>query len=206
MSNYRRPWWLVVNKPTGLITTVAEESGPGERVFIIRGEPLVQGLAWLTWGPVGALVIISILTWLAITLNVKEQGGAMRAVFIIAFLALPALAWSGVALTFNRLSEKHLQAERQTEAQERTIRLSQRQGELFYQTSSPSTEKKVPYDHIRRARVAHTIGEREAKALRLILETDEGAIVLLNEALGTRAQKTDLAHEIQQALRTYSGN
>ena len=61
MSNYRRPWWLVVNKPAGLVTTVQEESSPGERIFIIRGEPLVQGLVWLTWGPVGALLVILIL-------------------------------------------------------------------------------------------------------------------------------------------------
>ena len=55
MSSYQRPWWLIVNKPAGLITTVKEETDSGERVFIIRGEPLVQGLVWLTWGPTTAL-------------------------------------------------------------------------------------------------------------------------------------------------------
>jgi hypothetical protein len=201
MKAYRRPWWLVVNKPAGLVTTVREEFNLGDQIFIIRGEPFVQGLAWLTWGPVGALLAVLILTWLAITLDVKEQAGTIRALFIIAFLGLPALAWGGVALALNRLSEKHLQAERQAEAEECVIRLNQKQRELFYQTTTSLTEKKVAYDHIRQARLAHPIGQRDAKVLRLILETDEGTVVLLSETLGTHAQKTDLAHKLQAALK-----
>jgi hypothetical protein len=200
MNAYRRPWWLVVNKPAGLVTTVQEEFEPGEQIFIIRGEPLVQGLAWLTWGPVGALLAVLILTWLAITLNVKEQPGTIRALFIIAFLGLPALAWAGLALTLNRLSQRYLQAERQAEAEECVIRLNQKQRELLYQTGAFPTEKKVAYEHIRQARVAHPIGERGAKAQRLILETEEETVVLLSETLGTHAQKTDLAHRIQHLV------
>ncbi len=92
INNYKRPWWLIVNKAGGLITTVQEESSPGERIFIIRGEPLVQGLAWLTWGPVAALLAVVILAGLAINFDVKDQSGAMRALFGAAFLILPALA------------------------------------------------------------------------------------------------------------------
>jgi hypothetical protein len=202
MKTYRRPWWLVVNKPAGLVTTVQEEFKPGEQIFIIRGEPLVQGLAWLTWGPVGALLIVLILTWLAIVLNVREQPRTIQALFIVAFLGLPALAWAGVALTLNRLSEKHLQAERQAEAEECVIRLNQKQRELFYQTGPSSPEKKVAYDHIRQARVAQSIDGRKAKAQRLILETREETVVLLSEALGTLAQKIDLAHKIQAVCTT----
>jgi hypothetical protein len=201
MSNYRRPWWLVVNKPAGLITTVREEFKSGEQIFVIRGEPFVQGLAWLTWGPVGALLAVFILTWLAVTLNVKEQAGTIRIFFVVAFLGLPALAWGGMTLVFNRLSEKYLQAERQAETEECVIRLKQKQRELFYQTTTSPTEKKVAYTHIRQARLAHPIGERGVKALRLILETEEGTVVLLSEALGTHAQKTDLVHKIQLAVR-----
>jgi hypothetical protein len=200
MNTYRRPWWLVVNKPAGLVTIVQEEFEPGEQIFIIRGEPFVQGLAWLTWGPVGALVVVLILTWLVIALNVREQSRTIQAFFIVAFLGLPALAWGGVALALNRLSEKYLQAERQAETEECVIRLNQKQRELFYQTSPSPTEKKVAYDHIRQARVAQPIGERGVKTLRLILETEEGTVVLLSEALGTPAQKTDLVQKIQNAL------
>jgi hypothetical protein len=202
MSNYRRPWWLVVNKPAGLVTKVQEESSPGERIFIIRGEPLVQGLVWLTWGPVGALLVILILTWLAISLDVKEQAGTIRALFIVAFLGLPALAWGGGAMTLGRFSEKYLRAEREAETEECVVRLSQEQNGLFYQTTMQPTEKKVAYDNIRQARVARAIGERGSQALRLILDTDEGTLVLLSEALGTQAQKTDLAYEIQQVLKS----
>ena len=76
MNNYQRPWWLVVNKSAGLATTIQEEAYPGERIFIIRGKPLVQGLAWLTWGPGGALLAVVILAWLAIAFKVNVQPWA----------------------------------------------------------------------------------------------------------------------------------
>ena len=112
---YRRPWWLIVNKSARLITTVREETRPGERVFIIRGEPLVQGLGWLIWGPVGALVVILLLAGLAIAFGISERGWGIKAVFVVAFLALPALAWAGIAAVLAHLSEKFLQAERQAD-------------------------------------------------------------------------------------------
>ena len=108
MSNYQRPWWLMVNKPPGLITTVQEESQPGERIFVIHGEPLVQGLAWLTWGPVTAVLVVGLLTGLALAINVREQTAFIRGGMVMAFLGLPALAWIGVTLLVNRLSQKHL--------------------------------------------------------------------------------------------------
>ena len=147
MSDYRRPWWLLVTKTKGLITTVREESRPGERGFIIRGEPLVRGLAWLIWGPVGALVVISILTGLAIAFTINEQLLLVRISFIAAFFWIPAITWGIITIIVNRLSAKHLAAERQAEAQECLIRLNQERGEFFYQsTSSPGSEGKLAFE------------------------------------------------------------
>ncbi|MCL4303553.1 MAG: hypothetical protein KJ077_48150 [Anaerolineae bacterium] len=206
MIPYRRPWWLIVNKSAQLITTVQEETRPGERVFTIRGEPLVQGLGWLTWGPAGALLVILILAGLAAGLGISQQGWGLKAVFIVAFLALPALTWGVVALALVRLSAKFVQAERQAEAQCCLIRLDQRQGELFYQASSQPQGETLAYQEIRQAKVTHPIGGRDYQALLLTLETERGPIILLNENLGTQNQKMDLAHEIQQALQAYTAN
>ncbi|HXV42841.1 MAG TPA: hypothetical protein VEC96_07240, partial [Anaerolineae bacterium] len=182
---YRRPWWLIVNKSARLITTVQEETRPGERVFIIRGEPLVQGLGWLIWGPVGALVVILLLAGLAIAFGISERGWGIKAIFVGAFLALPALVWAGIAVVLAHLSEKFLRAERQAEAQERIICLSQNQGELYYQSLAQTEPEKLAYQHIRQARVTHPIGGRDSRALQLILETHNGPVILLNESLGT---------------------
>jgi hypothetical protein len=201
---YRRPWWLLVNKSARLITTVQEETRPGERVFIIRGEPLVQGLGWLTWGPVGALLVILVLAGLAVALGISGRGLATKAVFIVAFLALPALVWGGVALVVTRLSQKFVQAERQAAAQSCLIRLNQQQGKLFYQTTTHQNGETLAYQHIRQARVTHPIGGRDQRVLLLALETEHGPVILLNEALGTQNQKMDLAHEIQQAIKDYT--
>jgi hypothetical protein len=203
VSEYRRPWWLLLNKGAGLVTTVQEEAKPGEQSFIIRGEPLVQGLAWLIWGPVAALLTILVLTWLAVTLNIREQSGTMRVFFIGLFLIIPALVWGGVILMMAQLSKKHVQAIRQAEAQSCTIYLRQRAGELLYQTSAPPTEGKVAYQHIQQAKVTYPIGERGGQKTLLTLKTDEGPLILLNENLGTPAQKNDLAQKIQYALETY---
>jgi hypothetical protein len=61
----------------------------------------------------------------------------------------------------------------------------------------------VAYASIRQAKVTHPIGGRSHQALLLTLETEHGPIILLNESLGTSAQKMDLAHEIQQVLKDY---
>jgi hypothetical protein len=204
MSSYQRPWWLVVNKPAGLVTTVKEEMRPGERVYLIRGEPLVQGLAWLTWGPAAALVVVLLLAGLALGLNVKEQTAAVRGLAIVAFLGLPALTWGVASVIVTRLSSKHLQAERQAEAQECLIRLNQNQGELRYRTTAHTEDKRLDYADIHQARVAPSVGSPNSQAVRLTLETTAGPVILLDETLGTQVQKIDLAYEIQQALRDYS--
>jgi hypothetical protein len=203
MSKYQRPWWLLVSKSAGLITTVQEESGPNKRVFIIRGEPLVQGLAWLIWGPVGALVLITILTGLAMSLNVRQQSGIFRILFVVAFLGLPGLAWGIVTIVASRLSKKHLQAERRAEAQACIIRLNQQQGQFFYRTPASPTEEKLAYHQIHEVNVTPAIGARDGKSMRLTLDTAQGPIILLNELLGTQAQKVDLAHEIEASLKKY---
>lgn len=207
MSNYRRPWWLVVNKPTGLITTVHEEpAGPGEQVYIIKGEPVVQGLAWLTWGPVGALAVILLLTGLAISFKISEGSGATKFLFVAAFLALPALAWGVATIIASRASARHLAAERQAEAQEAYICLNQARGELIYQPPGATRRQALPFEAIRRVKVAPPIGARNVKQLRLALETDNGPVVLLPESLGTQNQKIDLSQQIQEALKNYAQN
>ena len=200
MTQYQRPWWLIVNKSDSLTTTVQEEAHPGERIFVIRGEPLVQGLAGLIWGPLAAVVVVGVLILLAVMLNVREQSSAVRALVIFALLILPALAWGVVALGLHLLSQKYLQAERQARLQECLIRLDQKQAALFYQTTTHPTEEKVPYTQIQQVRIASTIGRQDIKEMRLILETDAGPIVLLNEKLGTLSQKNGLAQEIEKAV------
>jgi hypothetical protein len=200
MTQYKRPWWLIVNKTDSLTTTVQEEAHPGERIFVVRGEPLVQGLAWLIWGPVAALLVVGVLIWLAISLDVRAQNGAVRALVIVALLILPAIAWGVVALVLHLLSQKHVRAEGQAGLQECLIRLNKKQAALFYQTTTHPTEEKIPYTEIQKVRVAPIIGSQDIKDMRLLLETDDGPIVLLNEKLGTLSQKNDLAQELEQTV------
>jgi hypothetical protein len=206
MSSYQRPWWLLVNKPPGLVTTVQEESRPGERTFIIHGEPLVQGLAWLTWGPVSAVLTVLILTVVALAFNVKEQSGIVRGAMVAAFIGLPALVWIGTTLLLSRLSQKHLQAERQADSRKCVIRLCQDEGELRFQPPNDSEEHRLLYGNIQQVKVTRPIGEQVAKNARLTLYTNAGAITLLDETLGTHLQKVDLANEIQQVLQANAAN
>jgi len=201
VSNYRRPWWLPVNKPAGLMTTIREESTPDERSFVIRGESAAQGLAWLIWGPAAALLVIIALTGLAIHFNIREQSGVVRLFFVAAFLALPALAWAAATLITGRLSAKYLQAEKEAEARECAIRLNHKQRQFIYKISALAAEERLEFSQIRGIRATPAIGVRDGKALQLTLYTDRGKIVLLDEELGTPAQKVDLAREIEAILR-----
>lgn len=206
MSSYQRPWWLLVNRPPGLVTTVREESRPGERIFTIRGEPLVQGLAWLTWGPVSAVLVVLLLAVLALVFNVKEQSGAVRGVVVAAFIGLPPLAWLGATLLLNRLSRKHLRAERQAGSRECLIRLGQDGAELRFRLADEAKEHSLPYSDIQQVKVTRPIGEQAGKQAALTLYTTGGPITLLDETLGTHLQKVDLANEIQKILQTNAAN
>jgi hypothetical protein len=148
-------------------------------------------------------VVILVLAGLAIALGINERGWGFKTLFIGAFLALPALAWGGVALAITRLSQKFVQAERQAETQTCLIRLNQKQGEFYYQTDRQAQGETLAYSSIRQAKVTHPIGGRSHQALLLTLETELGPVILLHESLGTPNQKMDLAHEIQQALKDY---
>jgi hypothetical protein len=206
MSSYQRPWWLLVNRPPGLVTTVQEESRPGERIFIIHGEPLVQGLAWLTWGPMSAVLVVLLLAVLALAFNVKEQSGVVRGAVVAAFIGLPALAWMGTTLLFNRLSRKHVQAECKASSRECLIRLCQDGAELRFRSSDESEEQSLPYGDIHQVKVIRPIGEQAGKNARLTLYTSDGPITLLDGTLGTHLQKVDLANELQKVLQTSAAN
>jgi hypothetical protein len=185
---------------------VLVETRPQEQRFVIRGEPLIQGLSWLTWGPLAALLVITLLTGLAIALDVREQSAPVRGLFIILFLGAPVLAWVGATILTNQLSKKYIERERQAEIRESLIRLLPERGELFYQTGPASPEERLAYEHVRQVKVDSAIGGRDGKAACLLLETDYGPIILLNETLGNQNQKLDLAREIQQSLNLYSSN
>jgi hypothetical protein len=194
----------LVNKPAGLITTVRVETSPSEQRFIIRGEPLIQGLSWLTWGPLATLIVIVILTGLAVALNVKEEKASVRALFIFLFLASPTLAWVGATFAANHFSKKHIEAEREAEARQCLIRLQPERGEFFYQTGALVREERLAYERIRKVMVDSAIGARDGKAVCLLLETDYGPLILLDETLGTQAQKVDLARQIQYSLNLHT--
>ncbi|MCB0210540.1 MAG: hypothetical protein KDJ52_14475 [Anaerolineae bacterium] len=200
----QRPWWLWASKSHKLSTTVREESTVTGPVYIIRGEPIIQGLTWLVWGPLSALAVIIILTGLAIVFEAKEQTLLVRALFILAFLGLPAVAWGLTIVLVNRLSNKYLQAEREADAQECRIQLDSKRGQLHFSKNDTSSEMTLPFSQIHQVNVAEPIGVRGENAVCLALDTEQGKIILLNENLGTEAQKFDLAREIQNSLRQYA--
>ncbi|MDX1523900.1 MAG: hypothetical protein R3264_19890, partial [Anaerolineae bacterium] len=93
MSHHQRPWWLVVNQSGGFITTIQEESEPGKQRFLVRGEPFIQGLAWLIWGPVGALIGVTLMTAIAIFFDIRSQSWLIKSLFIGIFLVVPGVLW-----------------------------------------------------------------------------------------------------------------
>jgi hypothetical protein len=195
----------LINKSAGLVTTIQEESRPGEERYTLRGAPVVQGLAWLTWGPVGALLAVTLLTILAILFNLPEQRVLLKVLFIAAFFILPALAWAGLTLWVTVRSRKYIQALLAAESQICTIRLCHEPGQLYFTTGAMAAEQAIPYALIRQAKVTYPVGERGGKKTLLTLITENGSITLLNEGLGNPSQKIDLAQKIQQAVDRASG-
>lgn len=206
MSRAQRPWWLLVSKSAGLVTTVEEQHQPGEQIFVIRGEPTIQGLSWLTWGPAGALFSILMMTGLAIALDVSERSWPFRLLFIVAFLVVPVLVWGVVALFTTRLAAPYLQAVRQAEEQSCTIRLNQERGQLFFHATTPPTEWGIAYADVQAVEVTYPIGGREGSRPLLTLNTKRGPLTLLTETLGNKAQKLDLVEKIEGALEVYETN
>jgi hypothetical protein len=167
---------------------------------------VVQGLTWLTCGPIVALLVIAILTGLAILFDLRERENIYRVLFIAAFLGLPALVWGVTIVVANRLSASYLAAIKQAESQECVITLKHRQGILSYKTPQTSEVYQIPYQQIQQAHVIPAIGAQDGTSVYLAVETDEGTIVLLSELVGSQAQKADLALEIETSIQNYLGN
>jgi len=204
MSAPHRPWWLLINQPAGLVTTIQDQSRPGERVFVVRGEPVVQGLAWLTCGPLAALLALAVVVGLALSADARTQPGMVRLAFIGAFLGLPALAWGLAVVAANMASARPVQAIKAAQTQECTIRMNQQLGQLSYQSAGAPGGAQLDYANIRQAHVTPALGATDSKSVYLSLETDDGPVVLLNEQLGSHAQKADLALEIETALQQFA--
>lgn len=203
MSQTERPWWLLVNKSAGLVTSVQEAHTPGEQTFIVQGEPVVQGLAWLTWGPAGALLGILLMTGAAIAFDISERSWLLKFGFITAFMMVPALLWGVVALLTSRLARRYLDIAREAGRQSCTIRLNQPKAQLSFLADTSAVETTVQYADIQQAEVTYPIGDRGGKRALLTLQTKQGPLTLLNETLGSQTQKTDLAEKIEAALAAY---
>lgn len=204
MSQSGRPWWLWASKSNKLLSTVREERTPVGPVYIVRGEPILQSLTWLIWGPVSALIVITLLTGLAIVFRVNEQTMLIKAIFVLAFLGLPAMVWGGTIVLVNRLANKYLELEREADAQECRIQLDVRQNQLHYRKNTTSSELTLSFSQIQQVKVIEPIGGRSSNAVCLALETDQGKFILLDEYLGTETQKYDLAREIQTSIKSYA--
>lgn len=201
MNSYKRPWWLIVNKPPGLVTTITEETVPSQQQFAVQGRPLIQGLAWLTWGPAGAVLTVAAVTVLTLALNIREQSMLVRGLIIAAFLILPALVWGLITLLLARLSRPHLQAEQAADQQTCTIRLNQDLGQLS--VISDERELTLAYADVKQAKLEPVVGAKNLNAVQLTLDTVNGPIIVLPEALGNQSQKADLVNAIQKALQNY---
>ena len=185
------------------MTTIEDEVKFGEETYIVRGEPVIQGLAWLVWGPVGAVAAVACVAVAAVLFSVQDQSGLVRAVFIALFLLLPAIVWGGLTLLVMQRSKPYLEAVRQNESQTCTIYLNQKQGVLTIKHASPASEQQIAYQDIQQATVTFPVGEQDGNRARLTVQTTNGPFILLNEALGTRLQKQELAQKIQHSLAAY---
>lgn len=206
MSHHQKPWWLIINTSHHISSTVRDESRPGERIFVVRGEPHVQGLTWLACGPISALIVIGGMVGLAVSYGVREQGILAQIAFIAAFLVLPALAWGVSVVVINKASKKYVQAIKEAGTQECLIRLDQKKGLVSYRLAGASREEQLPYTYIEGVKATPAIGAKSSTAMNLTLQTEDGPIVLLPEALGTQVQKVDLAREIQASLDRFEAN
>ncbi|MDX1520069.1 MAG: hypothetical protein R3264_00400, partial [Anaerolineae bacterium] len=131
--------------------------------------------------------------------DIRAQSWPIKLLFIGIFLIVPGVLWIAFTVLFAHLSRNYLQQVRQAEAQSCTIELDQNENVLSYQSES-SMPQKVAYNTIRKASVTYPVGVRDGDKYLLTLDTTNGPIILLPEALGTQVQKQDLAEKIEQAI------
>ncbi|MEM7346980.1 MAG: hypothetical protein AAF485_22300 [Chloroflexota bacterium] len=208
MSNYTYPWWLIIHRPKGLTTTITEtmdaapssDTAATDYVITIRGEPLINAMGWLVWGPIAALITIAVVTALAIAFEIREQSWVIRGGFICLFLALPATVWAVTTRVLTSRAKTYLQSEREAETQEAIIRLNQTDARLTYQGANQTSPQTIAYTDIERVETPHPIGKQGVTQCLLTLETAQGSVILLDEMLGSQAQKMDLAQRLEKAI------
>jgi hypothetical protein len=129
-----------------------------------------------------------VLVGAAIVMQATEMPALGKAGFIAAFLGLPALAWGLTIVLANKLSAPHLAAIRQAQTRRAPSRWDRGRGQLLYSPDSVS-EERLQFTQMRRVYVAPGIGARDVSQVCLVVETDFGPVILLNEAFGQPGPK-----------------
>ena len=198
MNQYQRPWWAWALRLPALKTTLHEDHRPGYKRFIIEGEPQFKSMAWVTYGPALAVVVVVIMGGLAWALEIRQQSIMIKTLFVCLTILLPMLVWIMGSALMNRLVERALQHEATATKERVELEL-----DLTARTLRLDGTTLIPFDEIADFKLMSNGGayyqphEEIVPLVHLMLDTKQGQKTLLKQELGTVQQKLELISQLK---------
>ena len=197
----KRPWWALALQLPSLKTTLSEAEQDQQTLFEITGEPVLRGLAWITYGPLMAVVGVFVVGSLAWSLEISEQSGTNRALFACFMFVLPIIFWGIGGAAANKLMAKSLA--RQAAANTERVRIAV---DSTAQTIQINQDTPIPFAAVRSFKLITDSGVEYAPnaetnpPAHLILDSKRGQITLLKKSMGTAQQKQQLVSKIEALI------
>ncbi|OQY44209.1 MAG: hypothetical protein B6242_13205 [Anaerolineaceae bacterium 4572_78] len=195
----KRPWWVLAVQMPVLKTTIHEYHR--QQKFVIMGEPIIQSLTWIVYGPLFALSSIVIYTVLAWNFEVNTQSLALRLSASCAFILVPMIAWFVGAFIMSKITEPYINRQIKANIQHVEITI-----DFTKDILQLNKNKAIPLENIADLQLISDRGEiysHDAEynpLLNLIMTTDDEKITILSKELGTRLQKLDLLNKLEKLL------
>lgn len=198
MTPYQRPRWALALRMPALETTLKEDHRPHEKRFIIEGQPVLKSLTWVTYGPVLAVfgvLVIGMAVWL---LQIRSQPVAIKLIAVCAMVLLPMLCWVLGGIILDRLMRPYLEAEVEAGRECVEIALNLSDKTLRQNAREPVTFAAITgFKLVSDAGLHYDPEQAAGVMMNLVMETDQGQLILLDKTLGNIRQKLQLVSQLQ---------
>ncbi|MEM7033664.1 MAG: hypothetical protein AAF629_29215 [Chloroflexota bacterium] len=198
MTTYKRPWWAIARQLPAFKATLQEDHQVTIKRHIVAGEPIILSFAWITYGPLFAVIGVAILTVVAWYIDISDQAMSNRIIFACSMLAFPAILWVVGGFVSSRFIQRFLDREIQSKVEHTTITLDIEKQTLTVDQLSP-----IDFAEIRAFKLVSDSGfayepdEDSNPLVHLVMETSQGQVTILEKYLSTAQQKLQLISKLE---------
>ena len=201
MKQVQRPWWALALQMPALDTVLREDHHADEKRFLIEGKPVLKSLTWVIYGPILAVIAVIASGYYVWAFDIRAQPTPAKLIAVCGMVLLPLMFWFTGGGLVNKLVVRALNQAAESGCQAVTLTLKLTEQILqINQAQTFSFEQISGFKLISDSGLYYDPERAEGMQMNLVLETDQGAVVLLPKELGSVSQKLQLLGQLQALI------